>query len=290
MDQRSAWQLSRPFATLLIDSRLQNGAAALAFYSILALFPTAIFGLSLLPYLPVPDLKQAIFDLLGELLPYDASELFRTTVQQLIAQRQTGLMSFGLVFAIWTSSSGVLAAIEQLDIVHRQQRSRGALRDRGVALMLLVPLSAQVVITFGLVISGGALQGWLASRIGATPVLLACFAALRWLIITLALLLTFAFMYRVAPTTSRHPFRLLSPGTIFATAGLMIASFGFKYYVGHFGSYNAIYGSLGAVIVLLLWLFAVGWVFLIGAGIDEVLYQRDKPSPADPTTARDVDA
>jgi membrane protein len=83
----------------LADSRLQNGAAALAFYSMLAIFPTAIFALSLLPYLPIPDLQRAIFDLLGQRMPREAAELFNDTVHKIVSERHSGLLSFGLLFA-----------------------------------------------------------------------------------------------------------------------------------------------------------------------------------------------
>jgi membrane protein len=273
MVRHSAWQFVKRLTAELVDSRLENGAAALAFYSMLALFPAAIFGLSLMPYLPLPNLQQAIFDLLGELLPHEAAELFNTTVQRIISQRHTGLLSFGLLFAIWSASSGIVAVMEQLDVVHRAQRCRNALRARGVAVLLLFPLFALIVLTFGLVICGAELQKWLASHVGTHPLLLGSFAGLRFVIIAFALLAAFAFMYRIGPSAGR-PFRLFSPGTIFATLGVAVASLGFKLYVERFGSYDAIYGSLGAVIVLLLWLFVTGWVFLLGAAIDEFLAQR----------------
>jgi membrane protein len=280
MRVRIQWRVIKPLLVELADSRLENGAAALAFYSMLAIFPAAIFGLSLLPYMPVPDLQQAIFDLLGELMPKEAAELFKGTVQRIISERHTGLLSFGLLFAIWSATSGVLAVMEQLDVVHRVKRSRSALRARGVAFLLLFPLSTLIVVTFGLVIFGGALQSRLADHVlGSSPLLLACFSGFRWLVVTFALLAAIAFMYRIGPTESR-PFRLFSGGTLFATLGLMVASFAFRFYVSQFGSYDAVYGSLGAVIVLLVWLFVSAWVFLLGAEIDQFVTERDARTDA----------
>jgi membrane protein len=278
MISRPAWQFVKGLTVELVDSRLENGAAALAFYSMLALFPAAIFGLSLLPYLPLPNLQQAIFDLLGELLPHEASELFNSTVQRIVSERHTGLLSFGLLFAIWSASSGIVAVMEQLDVVHRARQCRGSLRARGLAFVLLFPLFALIVLTFGLIIFGAKVQSLLAPHLGSSPLLLQSFAGLRVLIIAFATLLAFAFMYRIGPSAGR-PFRLFSPGTLFATLGVVVASLGFKLYVDRFGSYDAIYGSLGAVIVLLLWLFATGWVFLLGAAIDEFVAERKSSPP-----------
>lgn len=255
---------------VLADSRLQNGAAAMAFFSMLAIFPTAIFALSLLAYLPIDDLQRAVFDLLGQLMPREAADLFNDTVHNIVSERHTGLLSFGLLFSVWSASSGVLATLEQLDVVRREDRPRASLRTRGLAFLLLIPLSLLVVSTFGLVIFGGKLQSWIVDAFGSSPLLLLCFATLRWLVITLAILAAIAFMYRVGPTQSR-PFRLFSPGAIFATLGLMLVSFGFRFYVSEFGSYDAIYGSLGAVIALLVWLYVAAWMFLLGAAIDELV-------------------
>lgn len=267
-------RLSRRFAKHLLveltDSRLQNGAAAMAFFSMLAIFPTAIFALSLLPYLPIEDLQRAAFDLLGQLMPREAAALFDDTVHKIVSQRHTGLLSFGLLFSVWSATSGVLATLEQLDVVRREEHPRSALRTRGLAFVLLIPLALLLVLTFGLVIFGGKLQEMIVGSLGASPLLSLCFALIRWLVILLAIIAAIAFMYRMGPTRGR-PFHLFSPGAIFATLGLMVVSFGFRFYVSEFGSYDAVYGSLGAAIALLVWLYVAAWMFLLGAAIDELV-------------------
>ena len=262
----------------LAHSRLQNGAAAMAFFSMLAIFPTAIFAVSLVPYLPIDDLQRAVFDLLGDLMPREAAELFNDTVHKTVSERHTGLLSFGLLFGVWTATSGVLATLEQLDMVRREECPRSALRTRGLALLLLVPLSLLVVATFGLVIFGGKLQGTIIDQLGSSPQLLFCFACVRWIVIMFAILAAIAFMYRVGPTQGR-PFQMFSPGAIFATLGLMVVSFAFRFYVSELGRYDAIYGSLGAVIALLIWLYLSALMFLLGAAIDELVRKpaEDKP-------------
>jgi membrane protein len=210
-------------------------------------------------------------------MPQEAAKLFNETVHNIVSERHSGILSFGLLFSAWSATSGVLATLEQLDVVRREEQRRSALRARGVAFVLLFPLSLLVVTTFGLVIFGGSLQSWIAEALGSSQFLMVCFAVFRWLVITLAILAAIAFMYRVGPTRSR-PFRLFSPGAISATLGLMLVSFGFRFYVGEFGSYDAIYGSLGAVVVLLVWLFVAAWMFLMGAAIDE-LVRKPLPSP-----------
>ena len=258
-----------------------NGAAALAFYTMLAVFPAAIFGLSLLPYLPIPHLQQAIFELLHELLPGAAAELFESTVERIISERNSGLLSFGLVFAIWSASSGLYSIMQQLNVVYGVEEGRPFFKARGVALLLMLVIFALLVTTFGLVILGGVLQDWLAVQLGWSPLLRACFALFRWLVIAIALLAGFALVYRIAPNT-RRPFRMFRAGNLVAVGGFLLASFGFRIYVANFGSYDATYGGLGAVIVLMLWLFLIGWVILLGGEINDLL-EKEKENRKAPS-------
>jgi membrane protein len=117
------------------------------------------------------------------------------------------------------------------------------------------------------------LQDWLVDRLGWSGAFSVSFAVFRWVVICLALLAAFALVYRIGPNTER-PFRMFRLGNVIATAGFLVASFGFRVYVTNFASYDAMYGSLGAAIVLLLWLFIVGWVVLVGGEINALREDR----------------
>jgi cation diffusion facilitator family transporter len=252
------------------DDQVSNGAAALAFYMMLAVFPAAIFGLSLLPYLSIPQLHQAIFELLYQLLPNSAAALFTDTVEHIVSDRHTGLLSFGLMFAIWSASSGLYAIMQQLNVVYSAREARPYWKTRAVAMVLMLLFFVLLVATFALVIFGGFLQDWIADKLGWSTWLRTAFALFRWLVIAFALLAAFALVYRLAPNVQRR-FQLFSAGNIFATLGLLLVSFGFRLYVGSFGSYDKTYGGLGAVIVLLMWMFIMGWVILIGGEINDLM-------------------
>jgi membrane protein len=263
-------ELLRQLIHEIREDQVFNGAAALAFYTMLALFPAAIFGLSLLPYLPIPHLRQAIFDLLFDILPPSAAELFTGTVSRIMSDRNGGLLSFGLVFAIWSASSGLDAVMQQLNVVYGVTDRRSFVRQRATALLLMMMFMGLLVVTFALVIVGGELQDALSGVLGWSEPVHVFFALLRWLIISGALLAAFAIVYRFAPDV-RRPFELLSPGNLFATASFLLASFGFRTYVDNLASYDTTYGSLGAVIVLLLWLFIIGSVIMIGGELNDLV-------------------
>ena len=267
--------VAKQFWAEVLDGRLSNGAAILAFYMMLALFPTAIFGLSSLKYLPIPSLEQAFFDLFQQVLPATAADLLRQTVQEVLRKGHPGLLSFGLLFAIWSASTGWSAVMQQLNAVYgvSERRSYWTTRAISVALMLLFGLL--VVLTFLLVVFGGVLQEWIGERLGWSPLLRLVFAVLRWLVILFFVLADFAAMYRLGPNTEQ-PFRIFSAGSVCATLGLLVASVGFKLYVSNFGSYDRAYGGLGAVIVLQLWLFIVGWMILLGGVINAAVHGESR--------------
>jgi membrane protein len=260
----------------LRDDRLSNGAAVMAFYTMLALFPIAIFGLSSLRFLPIPNLQQAIFDLLQEVMPGSAADLFKQSMQDILSKRHTGLLSFGLLFAIFSGSSGLFAVMQQLNAVYGATEHRSFWKTRLISVLLMSLFFVLLIVTFGLVIFGGALHDWLAHALGWSPMLALFFAGFRWLVILFFLLSAFAATYRWGPDV-KGPLKLFTAGNVCATLGLLLASFAFRLYVSNFASYDGMYGGLGAAIVLQLWLFIVGWATLVGGAINDAIdrYERE---------------
>lgn len=277
--------MTRAFGKRLLDrmkhDRVTNGAAALAFYWVLALFPAAIFVLTLLPYLPIHDLERAIMDLLRQAMPGEAAGVFESTVRAVVTNRKAGLLSFGLLFTVWSAAGGVLAIMQELNAIHGVEETRSFVKVRGVALGLTLAAIVLVLGSLSLAIAGGAIQGALGRAFGFSAPLLFFFAALRWVIIGAALLLALALVYRFGPAVKEARFVVLSPGTLAGTAALAVASFGFKLYVSHFGSYDKTYGSLGAMIALLMWLYVTGLVLLVAAEVD-VLASARGAAPVSP--------
>ena len=262
------------------DDQIANGAAALAFYMVLSLFPCAIFGLSALPYLPIANLQQATTDLVREVLPGNAADLLTSTVVSAVSRRSYGVLSFAFLFMLWSATSGLHGLMQQLNVVYEVEEERSFLRARGLALLLTAAFFALVVGALALIIFGGVVQTFVCARLGWSDGLLGLFAAVRWLIIISALHFAFSVIYCVGPSL-QQPFVLITPGSCAATLLVLGASSAFKFYVNRFSDYDALYGSLGAVIVLMLWLFAVGWVTLFGGELNDVL-RRDRPHASTP--------
>ena len=252
------------------DDNVFNGAAALAYYLMLAIFPAAIFLLTLLPYLPVPNLSEAVMDLLRQAMPGEAANLFAGVVQNVTTQRRGGLLSFGLLFTLWSASSGLYAIMQQLNITYGVKEGRPFWKARGTALMLMLLFVLLVVGAFGLVVGGGMIQNMIASVLGRSQALLIFFAVFRWVVIVLLLLLGFAVVYYFGPDVEQR-FRFITLGSTIGVILLIVTSLAFRFYVTGFSDYNATYGSLGAVIVLLLWLYITGLVILVGSEINALI-------------------
>ena len=282
--ERSFSTTSTPTRRRLIDlakdlwreiqhDHILNGAATLAYYFLLAIFPTAIFVLSLLPHLSIPHLQQAILDLFRQVLPEQSAELFEGTIRHVASEKTKGLLTFGLIFTLWSASTGVHAIMEQLNVVYGVKERREFWKVRGTAILLMGLFVLLAIGSMSLVIFGGVVQSWLASIIGWSRPLLVFFATLRWIIIAVGLLLALALTYRFGPDVSLR-FQLISPGNVIAATVIALASIGFRFYVSRFGDYSATYGNLAAMIILMLWMYMAGLALLLGCEINAILQQN----------------
>lgn len=256
------------------DDKVLDGAAVLAFFFVLAVFPATIFVLSLLPSLSIPHLQQAMLELLHQVLPEQSANLFEVTVRYVASEGKEELLTFGLIFTLWSGSTGVYAIMEQLNVVHDVKDRRPFWKARGTAIFLMLFFVVLAIGALSLVIFGGVVQSWAASKIGWSRPLLLFFAILRWVILAAALLLALAVAYRYGPDANVK-FRYISPGNVVAVMLIVLASIGFRFYVSEFGSYSATYGNLAAMIILMLWMYMAGIALLVGCEIDTIL-QRHK--------------
>jgi membrane protein len=249
------------------EDHILDGAAVLAFFFVLAVFPAAIFVLSLLPSLSIPHLQEAILDLLKEVLPEQSASLFQGAVLRAASEGRGRLLTFGFIFTLWSSSSGVSAIMDQLNGIYRATERRPYWKAKGIAILFVIFSALLGIGSLSLVIFSGGVQSWLASIIGWSQPLRIFFASLRWIILVAALLLALALTYRFGPDVDAK-FRFISPGNTVAAILVALASIGFRIYVSTFGNYSATYGSLAAIIILMLWMYLAGIALLVGCEIN----------------------
>lgn len=263
-----------------MDDDILNGAAALAYYLTLALFPSLLVLLAVLPFLPIANLDQAVWDLVNQALPGEAAKLLSGTIEELTRNKKSGLLSFGIIATLWAASSGMKAVMEQLNVTYGVKETRSFIRGRLEAMGLTLLLGVLVVTSLILIVAGGMIQDWLIDRVGHESVWLFFFAALRWVIVCTALLTTFDLAYYFGPNV-RQKFRFLTPGTVLATTVFVAASLVLRLYVSQVANYQATYGSIGAVIALMLWLWVMGIVFLLGSEVNALLEPFAKTKKAE---------
>ena len=256
----------RTYDKVLTDDCLGR-AAQLAYYFLFALFPFLLFLVTLLGYIPVPDLLDHIMSLLAHALPREALTLVQDNVHSLVTQPRGGLLSFGIIAALWTSSSAITAIMAGLNRAYGVEENRPWWKVRITALLLTLGSSLFVIAATVLLIFGPQLGTWIASSVGLGDVFAAAWNVARWVIILGCLIVALAALYYFAPDVQQQ-WRWITPGSVCAVIGWILASLGFAYYVNNFGSYNATYGSIGAVIVLLTWMYATGFFILVGGELN----------------------
>lgn len=272
----SVRQFTIDFSRAVSIDEMTNGAATLAYYWLLALFPALIFLLSLLPYLPVQNISQELLRFIAQVLPKESADLVSKTILEMTTKENKGLLSFGALATIWAASNGMVAIMKQLNKIHAVREERSFLKARSTAVLMTLIFGLVVLLAFTLIVFGGYLQTWIVSILGYESLWAYLFRAFRWLVIIAILLVGFSLVYYFGPDVEQK-FRLISPGSLVAVALLVVGSLGFQYYVNNFGHYAATYGSLGAVIILMLWLYLTGLVILIGSEINAIIeqYQPD---------------
>lgn len=242
-------------------------AAALAYYSLFSLFPFLLFLTALLAYLPIGDSVNESLGMLAEVMPEEAFAIVQDYLNQLVTQQRGGLLSFGILFALWTASSAVAGLADGLNHAYEVAESRPYWKVRGVAILLTIALSIFMIASIVLLIFGPQIGRYLAQLVGFGAAFELIWNILRWPVILLFVSAAIAAIYHWAPDT-HEPWRWITPGSIFAVVSWLLASLGFSYYVNSFGSYDTTYGSIGALIVLLTWMYVSGLVILIGGQIN----------------------
>lgn len=262
-----SWRFFKDLIYEIKDSNITNGAAALAYYLTLAIFPALILLLSLIPYLPVAHVDQAILELLMEIMPVEVVELLSGTVNAVTSNKSGGLISFGALATLWAASNGAYATMQQLNETYSVKEGRSFLRAHAIAIGLTILVGVLIIVGFSMIVLGGHIQEWMEYYLHLGITLRVAFALSRWAIILAGFLLAFSVTYYFGPDVEQK-FKWITPGSALGVLVLIATSMGFRAYVTQFGNYSATYGSIGAVIVLMLWLYISGLVVLGGSELN----------------------
>jgi membrane protein len=243
---------------------LMNKASSLAYNFMLALFPGTIFLFTLIPYMPGKNFQAQLLGILSSIMPTNAYLAFQKTIEDIIIKQNGKLLSFGFLAALYFATNGVSNLMQVFNRTSLIVEKRSWLKRRTVALILTIVISISLLIAIAIMIVGQSAIGFIQSHLASkSHFWLYLIALSRWLIIVLIFFVTISLLYRYGPTHKlRWPF--LNPGSILATTLAVLSSLGFTYYINNFSSYNKLYGSLGTLIVVMIWLWLNSLIILIG--------------------------
>jgi membrane protein len=263
-DNMPVYDVADFFFTGIQRGAVKTRAQSLAFSFFLALFPAIIFLFSLIPYVPIQDFQDQLLDLIRNVLPTNAFEATRTTIEDIIKHQRGGLLSVGFLLALYFTSNGFIALMKGFNSSYHVSESRTPGRRRLAALVLTLILSVLLILATILIIFGEIATKYLvAKHILKTKTQVWMLLLGKWTIVLALFFFAISFLYYYAPSVKKR-WRFISAGSTFATVLTIIASVGFAYFVNNFGQYNKLYGSIGTLIVIMLWIYFNSLILILG--------------------------
>ncbi len=247
-------------------------AAQLAYYLILALFPFILVLVSLMGTFGSEELASEVLGYFRQVMPQEAYASIETFTGNIISGQAEapGLLSFGILFTIWAASGAFAALINALNRAYDVEETRPFWKVRGIAILMTLGLSVLVLAGVLLLVLGPQIGAAIANLFGLDDLFLLVWDVARWPAALFFMVFTVALLYYFAPDVEQ-PFRWITPGGLIGVLLWVLASVAFNFYVSNFGSYNKTYGSIGAVIVLLLYLYISSLTILFGATLNATL-------------------
>ena len=263
-------EFGKQFYQRFLDNNLSGIAAELSYYFLFAMFPFLVFLVALAAYLPLQDAVQDVLTRMSTFMPKEAMGIIQEHMKGLVNQQRPQLLSVGVLITIWGASRGVNGFLSGLNIAYSVKDKRSYIKVQAIAVAMTVASSLLVFVAFALIILGGKVGFYIADHLHLGHYYNTVWSWLRWPLSALVIMLTVAVNYYILPDLKQR-LKFIVPGAVLGTLLWILVTWGFTEYAGHFGNYNATYGSIGGVIVLMTWLYLSGLIFLIGGQINAIL-------------------
>ena len=264
------WELARSVLRDAIDDDLIGHASRLAFDFLLALFPLLVFLLALFGLFASQSiqLRTDLLSYFAAFLHPLAFQLLKDTTEELAMTASGEKLTIGVLLALWFASGGVASMISTLNVAYRTKEARSWFKVRAIALALTLVISILIFSALCLVLVGEILIDWIGKELHFASAMVLIWKALQWPLAALFVTFSYALIYSCGPNAQDRRWYWITPGSAFGALLWFAASAGFRVYLRYSNAYTAIYGSLGALIILLVWLYVTGLAFLIGGEIN----------------------
>lgn len=257
----------------LFKGDLSQRAAALSFSFFLAIFPAIISFFTFIPYVPIDNFQNTLLTTITDILPQATWDVIGPIITDIISRQRGSLLSISFLSAIFFASNGVMGISKAFNNSYHAIDTRPGMKQRGISLLLVGILGLLIITAGALVIGGKVAVEYLVSHeilkgsFGINMLILG-----KWLVVMTLMFISISFIYFVAPANKKY-YKFLSPGSSVATFLSLLLLIGFDAYVSNFTHYNALYGSIGALIALLIFLYFNGMVLLLGFELNVSIYQ-----------------
>lgn len=241
----------------------------LTYFLILSIFPFLIFFLNILSYTSIA--QEEILDNLLIVLPTETQILLKNIVREIVGSSSETLLSIGIVLTLWTGSLGITSIIRAVNKAYNVEKKRPYWRLKGLAIIFTIALAIVLIIVLSMLVFGEVIGNKIFAVFGATHIFYHIWEFFRIIIPLFSMVIIFALLYKFSPTPEEGlniKFSQTIPGALFAAIGWILASMVFSFYVNNFGSYSKTYGSLGGIIILLLWLYIASIMIILGGEIN----------------------
>jgi membrane protein len=275
-------QLGRTVFAQIIANNVFGRAAELAFYFLFALFPLILLMMTLFGLFASHsvELQNDLLSYFADFVPPTAFELLRTVVTELTAHASHGKLTFGLVSALWCVSGCISSMISFLNLAHHVREGRPWFKVCAIALGLSLLISILLFTALFMVLAGSHFVGWLGTGLRLHPVVILVWKGIQWPAAIIFVSLSCSLIYYFGPNLKeRRRWHWFTPGSAFGGFVWLAASFGFRFYLHYFNNYSVSYGSIGAVMILLVWLYVIGLACLIGAEINAEIERAARSEP-----------
>ncbi len=260
----------------LTEGYITTRAAAISYSLFLAIFPFLIFLFNIIPFIPIDNFQQSLMGIIKDFMPGMAFGSVEETIIDIVTRPRSSLLILNLILTLYFSTNGANSLIQAFNNTYHDLESRTSVRQYMISIVIVLINSLLLIVAIGLITFGPSLISWfLPDAIQDNPVVIFLLGLLRWLIILGLMLMAISFLYYLAPVRQKT-FHFFSAGSMLATLLIVITTLGFNFYVDNFSSYNALYGSLGTLMIVLVWIYIHSISLLVGFELNASIHTARK--------------
>ncbi|MCX6277415.1 MAG: YihY/virulence factor BrkB family protein [Bacteroidetes bacterium] len=260
----------------LTEGYINSRAAAISYSVFLAIFPFLIFLFNIIPFIPIKDFQPLLLGIIQDFMPNMAYQSVKDTIIDIVTRPRSGILILNLILSLYFSTNGVNSLIEAFNNTYHELEIRTGIRQYLISIFIVLINSMLLITAIGLMTFGSTLLMFvLPEIIKNSGLIVFLLELLRWLIILALLLMAISIVYYLAPA-KRKNYRFISPGSLLATTLIIITTLGFNFYVDNFSSYNALYGSLGTLMIVLVWIYINSLSLILGFELNASIFSAGK--------------